>query len=223
MTADRDLERLIDIVAAAVYVLNTRDGIAAVTRELAMERARNAVSAVIVTFELRALAPVPERIPTWDTPRHPLEFPKVAELRELYAQGKPEGHGRSRLPGLPNLQPRTEGAVTLLERFNRKIETPRDQGGCWEWTGAKGRCGYGHMNINGVTRVAHRIGYELLVGQIPGGMTLDHLCRNRACVRPDHLSPATHRDNTLRGDGPTAQNSRKTHCPRGHEYTSENT
>ena len=111
MTADRDLERLIDIVAAAVYVLNTRDGIAAVTRELAMERARNAVSAVIVTFELRALAPVPERIPTWDTPlisdgepRHmfgcrcgrcPGQFPKVAELRELYAQGKPEGHGRS--------------------------------------------------------------------------------------------------------------------------------
>ena len=110
MTADRDLERLIDIVAAAVYVLNTRDGIAAVTRELAMERARNAVSAVIVTFELRALAPVPERIPTWDTPREeppyrhiwgcrcgncPGEFPKVAELRELYAQGKPEGHGHS--------------------------------------------------------------------------------------------------------------------------------
>ncbi len=95
MTRDVDLEPLVDMVADSVYVLNTRDGIAAVTPEVAKERARNIVQKVIVHYELRALAPVPERIPTWDTPRHPLEFPRVAELRELYAQGKPEGHGRS--------------------------------------------------------------------------------------------------------------------------------
>ena len=110
MTRDVDLEPLVDMVADSVYVLNTRDGIAAVTPEVAKERARNIVQKVIVHYELRALAPVPERIPTWDTPREeppyrhiwgcrcgncPGEFPKVAELRELYAQGKPEGHGRS--------------------------------------------------------------------------------------------------------------------------------
>jgi len=70
---------------------------------------------------------------------------------------------------------------------------------------------------------AHRFAYEALVGPIPEGLKLDHLCRNRACVNPDHTEPVTDRVNTLRGFGPTAMNARATHCSEGHEFTDENT
>lgn len=65
---------------------------------------------------------------------------------------------------------------------------------------------------------AHRLVYELLVGPIPDGLQLDHLCRNRGCVRPDHLEPVTRRTNILRGTGPSAIHARKTQCPHGHPY-----
>jgi len=95
--------------------------------------------------------------------------------------------------------------------------------GCWQWTGATNKGGYGSLRWEGRFPYAHRVVYELLVGPIPKGMQLDHLCRNRACVRPDHLEPVTCRENVLRGDGIAANNARKTHCPQGHEYTEENT
>jgi hypothetical protein len=65
--------------------------------------------------------------------------------------------------------------------------------------------------------------YELLVGPVGADLTLDHLCRNRACVNPDHLEPVTIAVNVLRGESPPARNARKTHCPQGHEYTPDNT
>ena len=71
--------------------------------------------------------------------------------------------------------------------------------------------------------LAHRIVYEALVGPIPEGMVLDHLCRNRPCASPAHLEPVDSRTNTLRGEGPTAKHAIKTHCPRGREHTPENT
>lgn len=93
---------------------------------------------------------------------------------------------------------------------------------CWEWLRGKSE-GYGSFaNTNGSDR-AHRISYELLVGPVPEGLELDHLCRNRCCVNPAHLEPVTRRENILRGDGLTANRARKTHCIRGHEFTPENT
>lgn len=106
------------------------------------------------------------------------------------------------------------------DRFNAKIS----RGECWEWTGGLTPAGYGKFWLDGRTVLAHRLSYELHVGPIPPGMQLDHLCRRRSCVRPDHLQPVTIRDNLLRGvDTLAALNVAKTHCRNGHEFTDANT
>jgi hypothetical protein len=106
------------------------------------------------------------------------------------------------------------------ERVWSKIDA---SGICWEWTDSLVRKGYGYVRWGGKYRRAHRVVWELLVGTLPAGLEPDHLCRNRACVNPDHLEFVTHRVNTLRGNAPHANNARKTHCPHGHEYTEANT
>lgn len=97
----------------------------------------------------------------------------------------------------------------------RVVET----GECWVWTGAMHREGYG---VFGAT-LAHRVAYEAFIGEIPAGLTIDHLCRNRACVNPIHLEPTTLPVNVMRGESPPARNARKTHCPQGHPYDDVNT
>jgi hypothetical protein len=94
-----------------------------------------------------------------------------------------------------------------------------DVGDCWEWTGRKNIYGYGRV----VKAMAHRVVYEALVGPIPEGMTLDHLCRNRACVNPDHLEPTSLKENLLRGEGTGAKNKRKNECVNGHPFNETNT
>jgi hypothetical protein len=85
------------------------------------------------------------------------------------------------------------------------------------------RTGYGKFWRDGKTVSAHRVAYELFVGPIPAGMQIDHLCRNRLCVRPEHLQLATVRENLLRGNTHAAANAAKTHCPAGHPYDEQNT
>lgn len=95
--------------------------------------------------------------------------------------------------------------------------------GCWEWQGWTSLDGYGELQINKKSLRAHRLFYETHKGKIPKGLVIDHLCRNRACVNPEHMEPVTIKENTLRGFGSPAQNKRKTHCKHGHAFTEENT
>lgn len=99
-------------------------------------------------------------------------------------------------------------------RFWDKVDKSEN---CWLWTGAKQTLGYGHVWLDGRMRVAHRVAYEMVIGPIPDGLTLDHLCRVRHCVNPNHLQPVTLAENIARGENPAAINGRKTACPRGHE------
>ena len=94
---------------------------------------------------------------------------------------------------------------------------------CWLWTGSRNQLGYGTMRVEPKRIAAHRFAYELLVGPIPEGLELDHLCRVPGCVNPDHLEPVTHRENLLRGVSPSGRYARRTHCKHGHKFTPENT
>jgi hypothetical protein len=108
------------------------------------------------------------------------------------------------------------------ERIERNVVvTPA---GCWQWQGNLSDRGYGLLTADRRAWRAHRFAYEVFVGPIPEGLTIDHLCRNRACVNPAHLEPVTHRTNVLRSASSiTGANIRKTHCPQGHPYDDENT
>ena len=89
------------------------------------------------------------------------------------------------------------------------------------WTGAKNTKGYGNVGIEGKVRSVHRVAYEEIMGPIPAGLELDHLCRNRACYNPEHLEPVTHTENMRRGRVFDYQRN-KTHCPQGHLYSGSN-
>lgn len=94
---------------------------------------------------------------------------------------------------------------------------------CWLWKGYVGNHGYGMFTLSTRNpKLAHRLSYQWTVGEIPEGLELDHLCRNRQCVNPAHLEPVLHVINSRRGD--TGQYlKRRTHCPKGHPYNEENT
>jgi hypothetical protein len=107
--------------------------------------------------------------------------------------------------------------VLPFEQLASRIDASGD---CWEWTGSRTPKGYGQVlvKIDGKwhNRRAHRLVWVALCGPIPGNLSLDHLCRNRGCVNPDHLEPVTERLNKLRGFGLPAMRARQLHCIRGH-------
>lgn len=115
----------------------------------------------------------------------------------------------------------------VIERFLNKISVSKinfyNNTPCWEWIGTKIVAGYGIIIINCKHIRTHRFIYEYYYGEINLNLEIDHLCRNKICSNPNHLEQVTHKENSLRGIGPTAINSRKTHCKRGHEFTTQNT
>lgn len=93
------------------------------------------------------------------------------------------------------------------------------ESGCWEWIGTLSQEGYGRFEKD----FSHRVSYRKHVGEIPDGLQIDHLCRNRKCCNPEHLEPVTPRVNTLRGQAVSAINAVKTECIHGHPFDEDNT
>lgn len=113
------------------------------------------------------------------------------------------------------------GQTALEKLFGNTVVN--DETGCWEWQ--RGLVtGYGKLHAEGRWWLAHRLGWERLVGRVPPGLDLDHLCRNRKCWNPSHLEPVTRQENLRRSSETQAtKNATKTHCLRGHAFTLENT
>lgn len=166
-------------------------------------------------------AEMPERFEKCGTPvgayHHAVRNERACEAcKAARAEYERERKAKAR-----NGKPASMFKPTLRERLLSKA-TINWETGCWEWVASKNR-GYGRIGIGGGKwRFAHRVAYELIEGPIPADLELDHLCRNPSCINPAHLEPVTGRINTLRSNGVSALNARKTHCPAGHEYTPDN-
>lgn len=113
------------------------------------------------------------------------------------------------------------GDSRLPDRFWSKVRV--EDGGCWQWTAALNPDGYGRIRLRrDWSPLAHRALWELLIGPVTYPEELDHLCKNRGCVNPQHLEKVQHAENVRRGRG--GENwAEKTHCPQGHPYDDQNT
>ena len=109
-----------------------------------------------------------------------------------------------------------QGETNESTRLNSKISYTST--GCWEFTGYRDRDGYGRIQWRGKhAYLAHRAAYEIAYGSIPPGMTVDHLCNNRSCIRYEHLEAVSHEEDVRRAV------ERRTHCGNGHPWVEENT
>ena len=129
-------------------------------------------------------------------------------------------HAARRRLGIPMDQaPRIIGDLEV--RFWSKV-VPAGALDCWRWGASLNDGGYGQIMIGNRPLRAHRVAWELLRGDIPTGLVIDHLCRNRACVNPWHMEPVTNEVNIERGNFRSTRRPPKTHCPSGHEYVGDN-
>lgn len=104
---------------------------------------------------------------------------------------------------------------SLENRFWAKVNKTES---CWIWTAYKSPDGYGRFACYGTVKMAHRVSYELNIGKIPLGLTIDHLCRLRSCVNPGHMEVVTNRENILRGNTIAARYASRDACHRGHKF-----
>ena len=105
---------------------------------------------------------------------------------------------------------------TLEDAFNSRVNKTKT---CWLWTGVVNLDGYSRLYTgNNKYVMGHRFSYEKINGKIPKHLEIDHLCRVRNCVNPEHLEAVTHKENVNRGG-----NTKKTHCIHGHEFSDKNT
>ena len=110
--------------------------------------------------------------------------------------------------------------ATRLQTLMERCEI--DEHGCWLWQGNRFGNGYAMMTVRRRKALVHRLAYQAAKGPIPDGLQVDHLCRVRHCINPDHMEAVTSRVNTLRGIGPTAVNARRTRCIHGHPLSGDN-
>lgn len=111
---------------------------------------------------------------------------------------------------------------TLIDSLDAKIET---SSGCWSWLACTNHAGYGVIRFEQKNYLVHRLVYTLLIGPIPEGLVLDHLCRTPSCTNPAHLEPVTLAENVRRGNAGKVNNrqAEKTHCTRGgHPLSGDN-
>lgn len=131
-----------------------------------------------------------------------------------WVRGQPKRYLKGHHPMRPD---------TYVRRFWMRVDKTTSPDGCWLWTGSLTEKGYGNVKLNKRLVGVHRLAYQWAKGPIPEGLQIDHLCRVRHCVNPDHLEAVTLKVNVLRGVGITAMQARQTHCVQGHPFDGPNT